>query len=306
MTELEIEAFLTIVKVGSVTKAAEQLFISQSALSRRLKTLESELGYPLLERKKGSRVMEITAAGSAFLPIAEQWRELWRESRLVVSKTIRPHLRIGAVDSVNTYIMLPIYRRLMDEEPEVNLKIVGNGSIEAYQLIERGALDLSLVAHPMFIKAVSAVPIFQEEMRLIGGKWLPQKATIHPSELDTRQEVYVDWNREFVQWHEFWFGSDAQPRIFVTKMAFLEQMLCDSGGWAIVPASAAGYMAERYGLQVRQLLESPADRVVYLLRNLACWSNPMTGRVLDYLMDRLRGIDGVTPLFTKGRTTGEP
>ena len=302
MTELEIEAFLAIVKTGSVTKAAEQLFVSQSSLSRRLKTLESELGYPLLARRKGSRITEITPAGAAFLPVAEQWRALWRDSRSVLPATNRPTLRVGAVDSVNTYIMLQIYRQIMDERPDIYLKIVGSGSIEAYRLMERGTLDLSLVAYPMYSRSISVVPVFQEEMRLIGGSALPDKEALHPYDLDVRQEVYVDWNREFVQWHEFWFGSEIRPRVFVTKMTFLERLLFD-GGWAIVPASAAEYITRSYGLQERRLLEQPADRVIYMLRTLDRWNNPLIECVLGYLTEALQHIGGITPLYTNGANT---
>ena len=47
MTNLEIEAFLAVVRLGSITAAAQAIFITQPALSRRLQTLEEELGYPL-------------------------------------------------------------------------------------------------------------------------------------------------------------------------------------------------------------------------------------------------------------------
>lgn len=57
MTSLEIEAFLTVHRTGSVTKAAELLYISQSSLSTRLRTLERELGCALFARGKGARAM---------------------------------------------------------------------------------------------------------------------------------------------------------------------------------------------------------------------------------------------------------
>lgn len=54
MTRLEIEAFIEVVQAGSISAAAKSLYISQPALSRRIQVLESELGYQLIERKKGS------------------------------------------------------------------------------------------------------------------------------------------------------------------------------------------------------------------------------------------------------------
>lgn len=296
MTQLEIEAFLSVVQTGNVTKAAEILYISQPALSRRLKTLEQELGYTLFERKKGSRVLELTLEGAAFLPLAEQWRDLLAESRSVIEKSKRPVLRVGAVDSVNAYIMFRVYRRLMDEVQGIRFKIVDNSSFDAYRLMEVRSLDLSLVAYPMYVKGISAVPLFSEEMRLIGDKRLFPEESMHPSQLDVRQELYVDWNREFVQWHEFWFGNDVQPKVFTSKMAFLEKMLLEGGGWAIVPASVAAYMARQFGVNTCKLLEPPANRVIYLLRHLDYWNNPLIKQMLGYLRESLQQMDGVALL----------
>lgn len=63
MTELEIDAFLNVIKYGSITKAAEVLYISQPALSRRIKSLENELQYKLFIRQKGVRNIELTPQG---------------------------------------------------------------------------------------------------------------------------------------------------------------------------------------------------------------------------------------------------
>lgn len=299
MTQLEIEAFLTVAQTGNITKAAEHLYISQPALSRRLKTLEQELGYILFERKKGSRMMELTPEGTAFLPLAEQWRDLLMESRAVIEKTMRPVFRVGAVDSVNAYIMFRVYRRLMDEMHGIRFKIVDNSSFDAYRLMETHTLDLSLVAYPMYVKGISAVPLFSEEMRLVGDKRLFPSEPMHPSKLDVRQELYVDWNREFVQWHEFWFGNEVQPKVFTSKMAFLEKMLLEGGGWAIVPASLAAYMAQQHNVNTCKLLDPPMDRVIYLLRHFDGWNNPLMERMLTYLRQSLQQIEGVTLLMTE-------
>ena len=70
MTEREIEAFLTIVRTGSISAAAEVLYVTQPALSRRIRALEQELGYQLFIRKKGLRNVGLTAEGKAFLSLA--------------------------------------------------------------------------------------------------------------------------------------------------------------------------------------------------------------------------------------------
>ncbi len=79
MTELEIEAFLTIVKTGSITAAAQRLYETQPALSRRIRALEQELGYSLMTRSKGARTVLLTPEGAACNSVAEKWKSGRRE-----------------------------------------------------------------------------------------------------------------------------------------------------------------------------------------------------------------------------------
>ena len=86
MTQSELEAFLAVVRCGTVSGAAQQLFITQPALSRRLGVLEEELGYPLLQRGRGRRSVELTAQGRAFVPVAEKWLAIWQEAKDLKAK----------------------------------------------------------------------------------------------------------------------------------------------------------------------------------------------------------------------------
>ena len=63
MTVSEIDAFLAVVRYGSMAEAARRLYTSQPTLSRRLHSLEEELGYALLLRNKGVRTVELTRQG---------------------------------------------------------------------------------------------------------------------------------------------------------------------------------------------------------------------------------------------------
>jgi DNA-binding transcriptional LysR family regulator len=65
----QLEAFVTIARVGTLTRAAATLHLSQPAVSRRLTLLERELGAPIFERVRAGVVL--TTAGHAFMPFAE-------------------------------------------------------------------------------------------------------------------------------------------------------------------------------------------------------------------------------------------
>ena len=78
MTYLDITAFLEVIKAGSFSGAAEVLYITQPALSRRIMFLEHEVGCTLFYRGKGIRQAQLTTAGKAFVPIAERLRSAWK------------------------------------------------------------------------------------------------------------------------------------------------------------------------------------------------------------------------------------
>ena len=75
MTKTELEAFLAVLQYGSISAAAERLFITQPAMSRRMKSMEEELGYSLFERGRGQRSVELTENGKEFVPVADQGQE---------------------------------------------------------------------------------------------------------------------------------------------------------------------------------------------------------------------------------------
>ena len=109
MTELEIEAFLAIVRTGSISAAAQKLYVTQPALSRRIHALEQELGYSLMVRKKGVRSIELTSQGKAFISLAEKWKTVWNESRELGnpdrSRTLPASKRVGALYGAETGLL---------------------------------------------------------------------------------------------------------------------------------------------------------------------------------------------------------
>ena len=79
MTIEEIDAFLAVVEYGTLSSAAERLFISQSTISQRIKRLEAELQMTLFVRQQGQRSAVLTPSGAGLVPMAQQWSSLWRD-----------------------------------------------------------------------------------------------------------------------------------------------------------------------------------------------------------------------------------
>ena len=114
MTEAEIKAFLAICRCGNMTKAAENLYISQPSLSSRLKTLEREVGHALFYRHKGGRETVLTLKGEEFYRLAVEYENvLDRMQRMCAAEPMK--LRVSSLHSVGTYILPPVYDAFMQK-----------------------------------------------------------------------------------------------------------------------------------------------------------------------------------------------
>ncbi len=298
MTNLEIEAFLAIVRAGSITKAAGMLYVTQPALSRRMKSLESELGYALFERKKGVRSIELTKEGKLFIPVAEKWQFLWRESVEIRKENRRQILNVASVDSVGTYIMPEVYQNFLLENPNINLGLRMFHSYEAYSYMEEGIVDLAFISDDRYSKNIRTIPAFTEKMVFVCSNGARYPQVVHPSVLDVGKQIKLPWNPEYESWHEYWFGATKQPRVFLDKMSLMEQFMRLNGSWAIVPQSAALGMLKAGVVENRPIEEGPADRICYYLIDEKK-NHELTDNFLSVLNDYLHRSEGVVSLLTE-------
>ena len=243
MTQLELQAFLAVTRTGSFSQAAQSLFISQPALSRRIRTLEEELGFRLLERQKGARSVEPTQEGRAFAPVAEHWLALWEEARSIPQREENQVFRVASVGSVSTYILAPVLQRFLLDGTS-SLTFHQYHSLESYGYVERGEVDLAFISDDMFRRQVETIPAFREPMRLVTRPGSPLPQHVHPSQLDSAREIRMQWNPEYDLWHAFWFGSSSVPRMWFDQMSLMEEAIQWEDNWLIAPASVAASLVQ--------------------------------------------------------------
>lgn len=290
MTSLEVEAFLAIVRCGSISAAAKELFVTQPALSRRLKALEIELGYQLLKRQQGVQTVQLTEEGRAFLPVAEKWQYLWEETSAIRHLEQRPLLKLASVGSVSTYILPEILRDFLKDK-QYNLEFHLYHSQEAYGYVESGLADIAFISNPMYSKTVQTIPAFSEPFLLASSRELGGKEeVISPGGLKAEQEVRLPWNQEYDAWHRQWFEESIYPNVFLDQMSLMEDFLTGEN-WAVVPWSVGEKLKEK-GIHIYSLKDGPADRVIYyLVKNSE--KKEMTERVLALLKKHIRKCEGI-------------
>lgn len=269
MTEQEISVFLAVVRTGSLSGAAQELYISQPAVSRHIRALEEELGCPLLLRGKGRRQAELSEQGRDFVQVAEKWRQLWLEARELASEDRERRLNISSVGSVSTYLLPPVFKAFLEEDSRRVLTFHSSHSAEAYDWIAQGKADIAFISDDMFHPQVDTVPAFRQPMLLAAGEESGLPETVHPSRLDPAKELRLPWNPEFDRWHAYWFSSAAVPRAALDEMALLEELLSWRGtwadSWAVVPALVAEALERAGKVRLHRLEEGPPDEIIYYL-----------------------------------------
>ncbi len=144
-----VEAFYWAATLKSVTRAAEKLFLTQSALSSRLATLEAELGVLLLDRR--DKQFRLTTAGTRFVRHAERLLNLQREikSEFGDGGTERPMaLRLGVIESVLHSWLIDWVQALRLSHPALELALTVDTTPVLLEQMRRGTADLILAALP--------------------------------------------------------------------------------------------------------------------------------------------------------------
>jgi DNA-binding transcriptional LysR family regulator len=161
----------------SFTRAAEVLFISQPSLSKQLKTLESRLGIRLINRHKNK--IYLSEAGELLLQYSERILALCEESCRALTDLQngeRGTLKIGATQTIGTYLIPRVLALFTENYPQINLKVqVDSSTIIAKNVFDH-SLDIALIAGyiPEFLKKKLQIENFIEnEFHLIVSKSHP-------------------------------------------------------------------------------------------------------------------------------------
>lgn len=144
-----LQAFVAVAEDGSFSRAADALFLTQPAISKRIAALEDDLRARLFDRM--ARSVELTEAGRALLPHARRVLAELEASRQVVadlSGTVGGRLRIGTSHHVGLHRLPPILRTYTSRYPDVELDLHFMDSEQACQAIDRGDLELAVVTLP--------------------------------------------------------------------------------------------------------------------------------------------------------------
>lgn len=150
MDTVNLQTFIAAAELASFSLAAEQLYLTQPAVSKRVATLEQELGTPLFDRI--GRGISLTEAGRELLPRAKTILRDIEDSRRVITNltgTVAGQLSIGTSHHIGLHRLPPVLRQFSKAYPDVALDLQFMDSEAACRAVQTGDLELGIVTLPL-------------------------------------------------------------------------------------------------------------------------------------------------------------
>jgi LysR family transcriptional regulator, regulator of the ytmI operon len=158
-----LRTIVAIAETGSLTAAGARLGYSQATVSIHLAATEAALGVTLFRRH--GRGVVATDAGRSLLQHAKTLFEAYAALRDDVLHTARHKLTFGAVESATSRCIVPLLKTYERDNPELDLTIRIESSIELCKLVESGALDIAIVSAQRGLgRFAKFVPLYEQEL----------------------------------------------------------------------------------------------------------------------------------------------
>jgi DNA-binding transcriptional LysR family regulator len=179
MENFRLRVFRSVARHLNFRIAAEELLLTQSAVTQQIKALESELDVPLFDRG-GGRV-SLTPAGASLLPFAERLAALAEEAREVVAAAAGDHagrLALGASQTIGQYLLPKLIAGFLQENPNVQISVMGGNTQTILEALVEHRVQLCLIEGPAMRRDVQVEPFMEDHMVCVvpsGHEWADEQ-----------------------------------------------------------------------------------------------------------------------------------
>lgn len=219
-----IKTFLEVTSSGSFQLAAEQLCVTQSTVSARIKALEEQLNRPLFIRKRSG--VELTAGGQRFHPHALSVVQAWGRARQEVAlpETLTTIMSLGLQLNHWDQLATPWLLWMEHHLPESATQVVAEYSDTLMRKIRDGVLDLAVVYQPQHSPGIAIEPLMTESLVLVSTE---------PRDLSAGQVpgyIFVDWGDAFRNKHSLAFPDAPTHRLTIGLGSVALEHILKRGG----------------------------------------------------------------------------
>ncbi|MBY0536148.1 MAG: LysR family transcriptional regulator [Chitinophagaceae bacterium] len=269
MTLTQLEYIVSLDTHRHFALAAENSFVTQPTLSMQIQKLEDELGVKIFDRTKQPVIP--TEVGTI---IIAQARVILREAGLLQQivndqkQILSGELRIGIIPTLAPYILPPLYKRIREKYPMLNLIIKESITEDVIHDLKSNKLDCSIVVTPLKDNSIKEDPLFYEELFVYVSKKnaLSQKKYLLANEIDPNQLWLLEeghcFRSQILNLCELRKTSDFHFKYETGNIETLKRMVDKSDGITILPELAVMEFTKEQMKLVKRLVEpSPAREV---------------------------------------------
>jgi DNA-binding transcriptional LysR family regulator len=183
MENFRLRVFRAVANHLNFRIAAEELLLTQSAVTQQIKALESELDVPLFDRA-GGRV-SLTAAGAALLPFAARMAALSEEARAAVAAVAGRSaglLTLGASQTIGQYLLPRLIAGFLKENPKVEISVMGGNTQNILEALVEHQVQLCLIEGPPMRRDVHVEPFMEDHMVCVvpsGHAWAEKQIDVN-------------------------------------------------------------------------------------------------------------------------------
>ncbi|MBR5495392.1 MAG: LysR family transcriptional regulator, partial [Psychrobacter sp.] len=175
MNTTNLTTFVTVMQTGSISGAAEKLFITQPAVSKRIKNLEDEFNITLFDTV--GRGIVPTQAASEMLPHAKRWLEDYENFKINLQHSkhiVSGKLVIGTSHHIGLHHLAPVLKHFIQAYPAVQLEVHFVDSEKAHKAVLDGDLSLAfLTLPPVYDKRLTYHTLWSDPLYFMTGTLSP-------------------------------------------------------------------------------------------------------------------------------------
>ncbi len=243
----QMKAFHKVATMGSFTKAAQELFLTQSAVSQQIRALENEVGGKLFDRS-GKRI-RLTGEGEALLTYTERLFDLHEEIEALFGslRTLqRGKIAVGATAVIGTYFMPTIISAYHRHYPGIEMDLRMGNSEQILRMILDREVDLGVAGMVKIPATLESVFIHREELLFVCSPKNPLAArkTVSLSDLDRIPFIWREKGTQTLALVQRWFQENTaddfpHQTLSLANMEAAKRIVEEGYGVTIIPATAA-------------------------------------------------------------------
>lgn len=279
--------FLAVAQTRNITHAAQQLLISQPALSKQLSDLENELGTTLFIR--GHRQLTLTSAGEYLQARATEMIDLANKTtaNIKVDQVISGELTIGAGESIGMQRIMNVISNITQDYPDIKIHIRSGNAMETEEQLSNGVLDFAVIMgkRPLEQYHYLQLPECDTWGAVIQNTdVLAKHAEITPHDLINRPLLLSEQAVKDQRFQNWWGNLGEKMQVLGTfTLVFNAELLVKSNGSAMITFDHLLDTSDQSNLTFRPLAPQLTEPITIIWKK-----NTVQSKVAQLFIDRLR------------------